>query len=389
MKKKLIFITEALWVGGIEAALVNLLNRLDYDKYEVTCLIIRDERTIANRINSKCRLLTADRERVVSFSEPYRYARLFHLTQPASHLSRLHRLMQWTIPVLKWMENLLYIRYIRKQMKAEQFDTAVIYSDRTAEIAVRAIRADKYLMYYHHGAMRHSYHDEIGYKKSEKIIAVSDKIAEDLRSFRPQYRDKIVMINNLVDASDVRRRSQDVPKTTFPTDAFNLVTCGRISPEKGMDLAAEACAVLLRKGLRDLHWWIVGGGPAEPVLRAQLQHLKLEDHFHLLGMQSNPYPYLRMADIYVQPSRFEGHSVTILEARVLAKPIVATHAAAREQLTNGLDGLLCESTPEAIAAAILSLYDDAALRACFSASLAQLNFEETNHVELCKLEKMF
>lgn len=40
MKKKLIFITEALWIGGIETALVNLLNRLDYDRYDVTLSLI-------------------------------------------------------------------------------------------------------------------------------------------------------------------------------------------------------------------------------------------------------------------------------------------------------------------------------------------------------------
>ena len=57
MKKKLIFIAEALWIGGIEMALVNLLNRLDYDRYDVTCLILRDCQDMACRITPKCRLI--------------------------------------------------------------------------------------------------------------------------------------------------------------------------------------------------------------------------------------------------------------------------------------------------------------------------------------------
>jgi len=388
MKQNIIFVTEALWIGGIETALVNLLNRFDYDNYDVSCLILRNDQTMVPRLTKKCRLLVADRERPVSFPEPYRFARLFHLTQPASHPSRLHRLMQWTVPAIRWLENRLYIRYLRENLAGEHFDTAVIYSDRAAEAAVRTVRADKYLMYYHHGAMRRSWHDEIGYKKSAKIIAVSEKIAGDLRVFRPKYRDKIVMINNLVDTEDVQRKSLEPPETEFPSNAFNLVTCGRISPEKGMDLAAEACAILLRQGISELHWWIVGGGPAEPELRKQVEQLGIGDRFHLLGMQSNPYPYLRMADVYVQPSRFEGHSVTILEARVLRKPIVATRAAAAEQLTSGTDGLLCESRPEAIAAAILSLRNDSSLRRSFSEALAQLDFEAINRSELRKLENL-
>lgn len=382
MKKKIIFVTEALWIGGIETALVNLLNRLDYERYDVSCLILRDDRTMADRITPKCRLIVSDRERTISFPQPYPFARLFHLTQPTDRPSRLHRLMQWTVPALKWLENRLYIRYARNQMNADRFDTAVIYSDRAAEAAVRGIHADKYLMYYHHGAMRRSYHDEIGYKKSETIIAVSDKIASDLRTFRGRYREKIVMINNLVDISDVRRKSQEMPGTAFPADAFNLVTCGRISPEKGMDLAAEACAILLRQGLPDLHWWIVGGGPAEPALHEQIRRLGIEDRFHLLGMQTNPYPYLRMADVYVQPSRFEGHSVTILEARVLHKPIVATYAAASEQLKDGKDGLLCETGAASIAASVMRLYRNAALRASLIEQLCTHDFEKDNQSSL-------
>lgn len=67
MKKKLIFITEALWIGGIETALVNLLNRLDYDQYNVTCLILRDCQEMAYRITPKCRLIVSDRQHAVTF----------------------------------------------------------------------------------------------------------------------------------------------------------------------------------------------------------------------------------------------------------------------------------------------------------------------------------
>lgn len=59
--KKVLFITQALWLGGIETALVNLLNHLDYDRFEVTCLITEDYRDMAGQITEKCRLLVADR----------------------------------------------------------------------------------------------------------------------------------------------------------------------------------------------------------------------------------------------------------------------------------------------------------------------------------------
>lgn len=71
MKKKLIFITEALWIGGIETALVNLLNRLDYNRFDVTCLVLRDSLDVADRITPQCRLIVSDRQHKVTFPKGY------------------------------------------------------------------------------------------------------------------------------------------------------------------------------------------------------------------------------------------------------------------------------------------------------------------------------
>ena len=356
MKKKILFISEALWIGGIETALVNLLNRMDYEKYDVTCLVVRGSLEMADRISPRCRLLVADRETVFTFSEQYKFIRLYHLTEEAAHPSRLHRAMMWAVPAIRWVENRLYIRYIRAQMKEKHFDTCVIYSDRTAEIAVRAIRADKYLMFYHHGAMRRAYHDEIGYRKSEKIITVSEKTLDMLKAFRPRYADKIMVIHNVVDIERVIARSKDLPVTEFPEDQFNLVSCGRLTEAKGIDWAIQAIRILLDKGHTDLNWWIVGGGPDEKMLKKLAEDTRVSDHFHFLGMQSNPYPYIASADLYVQPSRYENYSVVILEAMALCKPILATVPAAEMQIRSGENGLLCEADPESLAEKIEYLY---------------------------------
>jgi len=356
MKKKIIFVTEALWIGGIETALTNLLQSLDYEKYEVTCLILRNDQTMAPRLPEQVRLLVADRHEAVSFRNPYRHSALFHLTEESANPSRLHKAMLWAVPIIKWVENRLYIRYIRGQMKDERFDTCVIYSDRTAEAAVRAVNAEKYLMFYHHGAMRREYHDEIGYRKSKKVITVSEKTLDALKTFRPKYAHKIMVLHNIVDIENVIKKSRKLPALPFPEDCFNLVSCGRLSEAKGYDWAIIAMKTLLDKGYSDLQWWIVGGGPEEAKLRQQIDEAEIGDHFHLLGMQNNPYPYIANADLYVQPSRYENYSVVILEAMALCKPILATIPAAEMQITSGENGLLCEANPESIADAIEHLY---------------------------------
>ena len=129
MKKKLIFITEALWIGGIETALVNLLNRLDYDRYDVTCLILRDCQEMAYRITPQSRLIVSDRQHAVTFREGYRYKRMYNLMEEPQRASKLRRLI-WRILclVLRAPEARRYAAYVKKQLGGEHFDTAVIYS---------------------------------------------------------------------------------------------------------------------------------------------------------------------------------------------------------------------------------------------------------------------
>lgn len=390
MKKNIIFVSTALWIGGIESALVNLLNHIDYNKYNVTCLILYNYTDMAHRIPKECNLIIADRDKNITFKEPYKYSRLFHLLEKPQNASRF-RLFIWKVLCFffKGLEAKLYSKYIKKQMKSEHFDTAVIYSDVVAETAVRGISADKFLMFYHHGAMRKVYHDKYGYKKSSKIITVSHSQAEALRDFRHQYKNKIIAINNIIDVDDIKERSKENINIEFPKDKFNIVSCGRLSPEKGMDLAIEACKILIDKGYTNFKWWVVGGGPIENDLAQQIEKFGVENHIQLLGMQSNPYPYIAKSDLLVQPSRFEGHSVAIMEAKILKTPIVATKSAAKEQIQHRVNGVLCDTTAESIANAIEKVLTDKDLLEKITDAIGKEDFYKRNDEIIKKLYKLF
>lgn len=386
MKKKLIFITEALWIGGIETALVNLLNRLDYNRFDVTCLVLRDSLDVADRITPQCRLIVSDRQHKVTFPKGYGFKRLYNIMEEPQNAAKFRRFIWSALRVVfRAAEAKCYASYVKKQLKGEHFDTAVIYSDRAAETAVRAVSADRFLMFYHHGAMRREYHDAYGYRKADKVIAVSPALAEKLRTYRSKYADKIISVNNIIDIDGVREKGLDIPTVKFSADCFNIVSCGRLSHAKGMDIAVDACAKLVADGFTGFHWYIVGGGPEESALREQIMRLGLEDCVSLLGMQSNPYPYIRCADLYVQPSRFEGHCVTVLETRLLAVPIIATRNAAAEQIDNEKTGLLCESDADSIAAAVIRLYNAPKLRESIQAELQNHDFERDNSAILKQL----
>ena len=390
-KKKIIFVSQALWIGGIETALVNLINKLDYNKYDVTCLITENYLDMAEMLTKNCRLIVADRHKLVTFAKPYKFKKLYDILEEPQGATRFRRFLWHILNILfKALENHLYSGYIKEQMKIESFDTAIIYSDRVSEIAVKAINAKKFLMFYHHGAMRKEYHDRYGYKKSEKVIAVSDNIAKKLKVYRKKYANKIVTINNVIDIDSIIEKSKEtIEEGLFPENKFNIVSCGRLSPVKGLNFAVKAIAKLVEEGYTDINWYIVGGGPIEKKIKEQIATLKMENHIFMLGMKNNPYPYMKKCDLFIQPSFFEGYSLSIMEAKILGTPILATYAAAGSQIENGVDGFLCETNEESVYENILRLYKNREELENCKQTLINCDFDSINQKIILQLEELF
>lgn len=388
--KRVIFITQALWLGGIETALVNLVNHLNHEKFDITILITEDYRQMASGLTDQCRLLTADRNRTVSFSEPYRFKKFSDLLEKPKRGSS-SRMFAWKIlnALFKGTEIRLYSSYIKSNLKDEHFDTAVIYSDRVAELAVRSVNADRFIMFYHNADIGKAYHDTYGYKAAERIIAVSESQCEKLKKVRPSYADKMIAIPNYIDADTVLRRAEEtVDLSLFDSEGIHLVSCGRLAHQKGFDFAIEACADIVNAGYENLHWHILGTGPDRKKLEELIKQYGMKKHFHLEGPKNNPFPYMKVADLYVQPSRSEGYSLSILEARVLACPVVATYPAAGEQLEDGVNGTLCDPNAASVAQAVLKHLNNPELSEKYRQNLLKYSFGEFNSRILSEIESL-
>lgn len=391
MKKKVLFVIEALWLGGLEISLINILENLDYERYDVTVLALRNYQDLASRIPSQCKLLIADRQKQVSFSEPYPYKRFYGLMEEPQNATQLRRfiwkVLCWT---LKAPEAFLWSNYIKKRLEKEKYDTAVIYDNRTAETTVRAIRASKFLMFYHQGIMSHAYHDIFGWRKAEKIIAVSEPVAHRLRAFMPRYADKIIAINNLVDVESVKKKSMERADVQFDTTKFNIISCGRLSKEKGMHIALDACAKLKERGLTNFSWYFVGGGREAGRLLAQVEELSIADCAFFLGQKDNPFPYVKQADLFVQTSLFESYGLSLAEAMILGIPVVSTRTDGAVALTNnGEFGLLCDIDAVSVAEAVAQLLESSEkLYACKEA-VSGVDFGQQNRISMERLTDEF
>ena len=127
-------------------------------------------------------------------------------------------------------------------------------------------------------------------------------------------------------------------------------------------MAVETAKVLNEKGL-DFRWFFVGEGGERPKIEHQILQYGLNDKVFLLGMQTNPYPFMAHCDIYVQTSSFEGFGLTIAEAKILGKTVVSTNFdVVHDQITHEQNGLIAEMTAEALADNILRLLKEDSLR---------------------------
>lgn len=333
MKKKLLFVTTALWVGGIESALVNLLGQLAAD-CDLTVILLRNDRTLAPELPSRCRLLVAERD-----------TWLTRLTEPPTAPSRLHRAFAWGFSALRWVEEGCHARLLAR-LAGRDYHRILIFSQNAAGVALRAFPKEKPILFYHQGSTP----DRVkNWHRCGKIVAVSEPLAEEMRRKFPKLSDKITGIPNLLAGERVLRRGSG-SEPEFPEDTFNIVTVGRLHHDKGPDLAVEAAAILRDRGL-NFCWYLVGSGPEEARLRGMIQAYGLENQVILTGLRENPYPYMKNADLYVQPSRVEGWGLAISEARILGRPVIATDTlGARAQLK---PDRLCPVRADALAEKIL------------------------------------
>jgi len=149
---------------------------------------------------------------------------------------------------------------------------------------------------------------------------------DDLAEYFNVPRRKMIRIYNPVDADQVKRLAE-MGGNPYPTPGPNLVTVGRLSLEKGVDVLLEAFA-LVREVVTDARLTVLGDGPLAAALGEQRDRLGLRDSVHFAGFLPNPHPYVKYADLFVMPSRVEGMPNAVLEALALEKPVVATDCVA-------------------------------------------------------------
>lgn len=259
----------------------------------------------------------------------------------------------------------------------EHYDVAVSYLEGYSSYYVmEKVSADKKVLWVHSEYQKLRYdpvYDRPYYEMADAVVTISEKCKQCILQEFPQCKEKVSVLPNITIQQDVLKNSMLGDCREFAQEhCLKLLTVARLHPLKGVDIAVAAAKELKRADI-DFCWLVVGDGPERETLQQQITEQKLDSSMILLGSRENPYVYMKHCDILVQPSRVEGKSIVLDEAKVLCKPIVATnYTTVGDALVHGETGWIVDMTPQAVAQGILHLWRETALRKHLSDNLMAL-----------------
>ncbi|WP_164667388.1 glycosyltransferase [Virgibacillus doumboii] len=385
--KEILITSFDMEVGGVERSLISMLNHFDYESSKVDLMLYSHTGDFMKLLPEEANLLEESLA-YKTFRMPIE--RLFKSGKLLLGITRLlakykagrsqsaepgYRQMQYM-----WKYAVPFLPKMKKK-----YDVAISYLWPHYTVAEK-VEANTKIAWVHtdFSTVETDVEADLDmWRKFDYIAAVSDECMKAFITKYPSLTEKVVVIENISSPDFVNALSVNELENPMIADPrFKLITVARMSHAKGIDNAINALKALHERGYDNIAWYVVGYGGDEAMLRELIADSNLQDSFILLGKKTNPYAYIKAADLYVQPSRYEGKAVTVGEAQILGKPVLITnYPTAKSQVIDGIDGTICDLSVEGIADGIEKLYVDHAFRNQLAINCRRKDFDNSGELE--------
>ena len=363
MGNRLLFIIGSLDSGGVSKSMISLLQVIDKEAYDVSLLVTNPQGLFMDFLPKikNIRVIT-DKKMACLF-------------QRWKGLRELFRMGYWGIAVANALRMCLskinrgYAGWLLSRLMPalkERFDVIVDYGGQhQLYYMVDKLHAKKKMTFFHSDYSRWDYYydvDKFYYKKIDKVFTISEICLKSLIHYFPYLVGKVKVMENISSCQLIEELAQEsITDVCFPKGKQLFLTVGHVCLNKGTDFAIEAMNLLKDKHRFDFVWYFVGDVRPDSIAFSQemlkrIEKYGLEENVCFLGTRINPYPYIKRADLYIHPSRFEGKSIALDEAKILCKPIVVTNfSTVTDQFVDGYNASICEMSPQSLADAIEDL----------------------------------
>jgi len=366
-------------IGGVEKSLLSLLSEMPKNTYDITLLLLEKKGAFLEQIPELVKV-----EEATWFKE----IKPIIMQSPKQTIKNYIRNNKY-FKVLSFIgcyiidkcfdNRYLYYKNVFKSIpfNENEYDVAIAYQGPTDIIdyyITHKVRANKKISWVHFDISKHYINKKLYsklYKKFNKIYAVSNEAKNKIDEIIPIAKNRTETLFNIVSSKIINNMKHENINFDENFEGINIATVGRLSHEKGQDLAIEVMYRLKQDGYL-FKWYLVGDGVSRKKYEEMIHKYRLEKECILVGATVNPYPYIDKSDIYVQTSRHEGYCLTLTEARCLHKPIVSTNfLGAYEQITNNKDGYITGCNVDELYEKIKYLIDNKDIREKFIFNLSK------------------
>ncbi len=398
MKKKMLIVGITMSAGGSEKSFLSFAEHIDYKKWDVTLLLAEKKGAFLPLLPSQIKVETMADGEIMEISAANAKKILLEKYVAKNPLRAFPLAFYATRTALAngdkkvYAKNRLWLAAMKTlESHPGEYDLAIAYwGDRTMFYMVDKVCAKKKIAWLHFD-YRHPPREDALYEKyfmkCDKVVTVSGEIEKSLAEALPAVREKIVTMENIIDAEQIKLLAELGNGYADGFDGIRILTVGRICEQKGYDIALPALARLKNEGF-SFRWYALGenGGEYAERIRRMASSLGMDKYFIMLGTTENPYKYIKECDIYFQPSRHEGKTIAVEEAKILCRPILVTdYRTAHEQLSGGELGMICDISEKGIEIAMRKMLSDSTLRTSFSEKLGKITQNRDVETEIRNL----
>lgn len=388
MKKKIFIEAHYLEIGGAEISLIGLLNAIDYSKYEVDLFLCEHRGDLLHLVPKEVNILLEVPE-YAQLEKPIKKVIKSGFWKIAFGRLKARLLyLLWSLQQKDSFSEGLYefvdretVKYLPSLYHLGHYDLALNFISAKSHIPskVLANRTATWI----HTDIGSANLPSIEYNRWDAfdfIVSISEEVSNSFLKIFPNLKDKIILIENILSREFIENQSKEAG-VSFDTNDINLLSIGRFCYAKNYDNVPDIAKLLVKRGIKNLKWYIIGFGPDENFIKEKIKEAQMENHVIMLGKKNNPYPYIKACDIYVQPSRYEGKSVTVREAQMLNKPVAVTnYPTATSQVKSGIDGIIVPMDNEGCANALASFIENKKLRKQLSENCKSKDFSNIDEV---------
>lgn len=350
-KKRILFINGHMQSGGVERALLSILENIDFSIFEVSLLLIEQGEDFISEIPKEVKVIHKPLDgSFIGFT-----SLLLSVISKRSHWSDLKFRIFWELA--PYTGDYIF-RYFRKDLGLERdYDAVIAFRPGLSTKLASITKSSKKIAWWHHGCM----HDEIKVRKRlirdwqsfDNVVTVSEGVADILRGMSSELGAKVKVINNIVDSYDIIEKG-DAESDVFSSDKFNIISVSRLVIEKKFEIIPTIATILKGRGV-EFKWHIVGEGPRREIIEREIEKQDVADVVILHGNKINPYPWIKTADLMVHVSPVESFGLVLTEAMALGTPCIAVESAGSREILNQTNGLRVKLYAEEIAEAIIDL----------------------------------